>query len=371
MPARIFIAWTTARRRLCLDSVEWKFQTHPKPKAITFAQMIMRISFIILCLALQTAAFGQDLHYSQFYLNPIQLNPAATGMFKGDLRAAALYRSQWRQVPVAYQTYTGAFDWKAMQKAHNQLSVGFLLQNDEAGDAGLSWLQLGATVAVAHSLGEKQAISAGFGLGFVQRGFSINGLTFKNQWGGDAFDPNLPTNEHFNQSSGLAPSLSAGLHWQFAQTDSRSRIDVSSGIVHLNKPVVSLGDFDNYLSRRISFFANGIWQVHSLYDVAFFSSWQKMGTAQELLFGGGIRRILTSGLANETVLQLSMAYRQGDAIIPAIQLERNSWTVGISYDVNVSAFDAATHGRGGIEIAVNWRRIPVPIIKTVKSCPVF
>ena len=105
--------------------------------------------------------------------------------------------------------------------------------------------------------------------------------------------------------------------------------------------------------------------------MVFIAEWQQMTRAKELLFGAGIRRILSSGLANETVLQMTLTHRLGDAIIPAIQLERNNWTLGMSYDWNTSAFETATRGRGGIEIAVIWRKIPAPVFKNVKSCPVM
>lgn len=314
---------------------------------------------------------GQDLHYTQGLLNPMAMSPAAVGMFKGDLRASAVYRSQWRQVPVAYRTFSGAADWKVMQRGANQLSLGGMLQHDDAGDAGLSWLQLGLNAGVAHALSAEQSLSIGFGLAMVQRSFNIGNLTFKNQWGGDTFDPSLPTGENFNKASGLAASLSAGLHWQFRAAESRSGGDFGAGVHHLNRPVVSLGDFAYSLPRRISFYGNVDWQVHYLYDLVFFNQWQQMTTAQEWLFGVGIRRILSSGLANDTKLQLALAYRLGDALAPSVQIERNNWLVGISYDWNTSRFDTATNGRGGIEIAVIWKRIPVPALKTVKSCPPF
>lgn len=333
--------------------------------------MKIRLLLLLPAVALAFSAFSQDLHYSQFYLNPLHLTPAATGIFKGDLRASALYRSQWKNVPVAYETFSGAAEWKVARRQHNQVSLGFLLQKDRAGDGGLSWLQVGATLGVAHAINENNVVALGFGLAMMQRSIDLSRLKFKNQWDGDLYDPSMPSGESFNSNSGLAPTLSAGLQWHYAPEDTRSQFDLGSGIAHLNKSVVSLGDFDNQLPYRISFFLNTIWQIQTRYDLVFVSEMQNMETAREWLIGGGIRRILTTGIANETILQGTVSCRFGDAIIPALQLERNNWTLGISYDANISAFETATRGRGGIEIAVIWRRIPVPPMKTVKSCPVF
>ena len=140
--------------------------------------------FVLVAFALSFSPLtvtAQDLHFSQFYHNPIHLNPASTGLFRGDMRAAALYRTQWSTVPVSYQTFSGAFDWKAMRRKGNLISAGLLLQHDQAGDAALRWTQIGFSGSVAHAIGATQALSAGFGIAFAQHSFDISGLKFKNR----------------------------------------------------------------------------------------------------------------------------------------------------------------------------------------------
>ncbi|MBL7829026.1 MAG: PorP/SprF family type IX secretion system membrane protein [Saprospiraceae bacterium] len=331
----------------------------------------MRYSCFLIFWFVAACLGAQDLHYSQYYLNPMSLSPAATGMFHGDLRVACLYRSQWPSVPVGYETFSGAVDWKALERGRNRLAVGLMLQNDQAGDAGLSWVQLGGSIGVAHALSAEQTLGLGFGVSLVQRHFDLQALTFKNQWGGDSFNAALPTKETFYDASNFAPSFSTGLNWRYQSVEKRTQVNAGGGIAHLNRTVVNLGDFAYLLPRRISFYGNAVWQLHYLYDLVLMSEWQSMADAEELLFGAGIRYILSSGLANHTAIQFAVNYRLKDAIIPSIQIERNNWLVGISYDWNVSSFNTATNGRGGMEIAVIWRKIPVPALKTVKSCPPF
>lgn len=319
-----------------------------------------------------TSLLAQDLHHSQFYLNPLHLNPAATGIFEGKWRVSGLYRSQWRTVPVAYETYAAAADWKALQRGKSQVSLGLLLQQDQAGDAKFTWGQAGLNLGVAHALGKSSAISLGFGASAVQRTVDVSKLKFKNQWAGDFFDPSLPSKEPFARQSGIAPSLSAGLMWHYQPTELRHLATVGVGAFHLNRPSVSLGGVEvANMPIRATIFAEGIYQMREMADLVFFASAQNMSSATELIFGAGLRQILTTGLANETALRLSLATRLGDAIIPALQLERNNWVVGISYDWNTSKFSEATNFRGGIEIAAVWRVISVPVPKEVKCCPVF
>lgn len=311
---------------------------------------------------------AQDLHYSQFYLNPMHLNPALTGIFRGDLRVAASYRSQWKSVPVPYQTFSGTVDWKTLKRDVNLLSVGFQVQHDRAGDAALTWTQVGALAGVAHALGESQALSAGIGLAIAQRAFDISKLTFKNQWSGDLFDAALPTGENFNKNSGIAPTLSAGLNWHYGPAGARSRLDAGIGAFHLNQPKVNFrDDADRRLPARFAVMLDGALQTGEFTDIVAFGAAQQMSEAREILFGGGVRRVLSPDVA----VQFSLATRLGDAFIPAFQVEWFNWTAGLSYDLNISDFDVATNKRGGFEIAVVYRTLPVPPVKTFKSCPIF
>jgi len=44
----------------------------------------------------------------------------------------------------------------------------------------------------------------------------------------------------------------------------------------------------------------------------------------------------------------------GDALIPTLILEIASYSVGFSYDLNISALKAATKGKGGFEISLRY-----------------
>lgn len=315
---------------------------------------------------------AQDLHQSQFYLTPLHASPASTGLFEGEWRVAGMYRSQWRTVPVSFRTYAVSADWKAWQRGKSLLSLGLLLQNDQAGDAQLSWGQGGLNLAAAHALGKKSLVSVGFGLAAVQRTVDIGHLKFKNQWANDFYDPSLPSKEPFGQSSGLSPTLSTGLAWHFQSNTLRHRATVGLGAFHLNRPVVSLGGIAGArLPVRMALSAEGIYQIREQADIVAFAATQHMKRAKEIVIGAGMRQILSAGVANNTSVRATLATRLGDAVIPAVQLERNNWLVGLSYDWNISRFDEASNGRGGIEIAVVWRVVPIPVTKVVKCCPVF
>lgn len=319
-----------------------------------------------------TALNAQDLHFSQFYHNPTQLNPARTGVFEGDWRASGLYRSQWTRVPVSYQTFAGAFEWKALALKGNWLSVGLLLQNDQAGDAALRWTELGGNLSVMHIFDRKMSISGGFGIKFVQRSFDVGALKFKNQWGGDFFNANLPTKENFSRSSGIFAALSSGVNVHCDPQSSRTRLDFGVGITHLNRPNAGFQqDERQTLPMRFNVGVDGYWQLRDRTDLAFGALFQQMSGASAQIIGLGLRRVLNQDAGKWLAVQAGISYRIGDAAIPTLQLERNTWTFALSYDVNISAFQTATRGRGGPEIAVIYRPLPPAPPKTFKACPIF
>ncbi len=329
--------------------------------------------FLVASLFFAQNGGAQDLHFSQFYLHPLHLSPAQTGDFKGFARASAIYRQQWSNVPVNYQTFGAAFDRKLLESPLFDLSGGLLVQRDRAGDGGLSWTQVALSAAAGHALGEAQRLSVGVSVALVQRGFDPANLQFKNQWNGEAFDASRPTRESLETSSGLAPDLAAGLAWRFQKPDEpRTEFALAAGGHHLNGPNVTLSPTDDFkLPLRLSASFSGHYQMQGAFDLAGFAAFQKMTTANEVVFGAGVRYWLSDLVGKKTAVQLTLATRLGDALLPALQLEKDNWTAGLSYDVNTSDFRRATGGHGGLELALVYRWVRVPGVKVFKSCPVF
>lgn len=328
--------------------------------------------FTTACVLVSLQISAQDLHFSQFYNQPMALNPASTGIFQGDFRGAASYRSQWASVPVNYQTFAGAFDWKPFQLGSNKIALGFLLQHDVAGDGGLSWTQLGASGSVIHALSSTQGLAAGFGIGVAQRYVNLDKLTFQNQWGGDLFDPGLSSKEQLNQNSRIRSTLSAGLQWFYQSTTSRTFIKAGIGALHLNQPNISFSSDHNFqLPIRVTFHADCALQVREWLDLVVFGLSQQMQKSRELVLGAGLRSVLSNGPGSQMAARFSLAHRLGDAWIPAVQLERNNWIFGLSYDWNNSPFQVATAGRGGFELSAIYQLLPAPALKSFKSCPIF
>jgi len=65
--------------------------------------------FIVFLFLMISHSLGQDSHFSQFYANPLYLNPAFTGTANCP-RLAANFRDQWPAFPKNYITFSGSYD---------------------------------------------------------------------------------------------------------------------------------------------------------------------------------------------------------------------------------------------------------------------
>lgn len=336
----------------------------------------------VICLLLFQLSFAQDLHFSQFDQTPMNINPGLTGVFGGDIRLLANYRSQWTSVPVDYITFSGAGDFKLPAKNFRKgfFSGGVIFNYDQAGVAKLSQTSLGLNGSYTLALNSRSFLTVGLQLSGSQRSFDMNGLTFNNQFSQDegAFIASLPTRENFQNETTFFFDVSTGFNLRIQKRPNtslvnrkqkRSKLDVGVGVFHLTQPEQNFHENDSApLPIRISPYAIGTIQVSPRFDVLANFSGQFQGPYTELLTSLGGQMHISRKLGKQIALQIGMGYRFhqiGDAIIPGIAVSYNNLRVGFSYDVNISNFDVATRNLGGAEFSVRY------IIKKVKPLPKF
>lgn len=74
------------------------------------------ISTVAILLTLFSNGISQDIHFAQFNMTPLIINPALTGVFFGDHRASLNYRDQWTGFGNGYRTYSFSFDASVLKK---------------------------------------------------------------------------------------------------------------------------------------------------------------------------------------------------------------------------------------------------------------
>lgn len=328
-----------------------------------------------------TLLTAQDIHFSQFYHSPLTLNPALTGVSKGDIRISGIYRSQWNAANSPYRTMQVGAEKKFYTVAHQDwwLSGGLNLLYDRAGDGNLATTGAAVNGSYTKMLNRENFLTLGASAGFGQRRFEFGKYTFDNQWNGDVFDPNRNVNENFADQDILFPTFGLGFNWRgqqsAASTKPRSKMDIGVAAYHLNTPNQNFQKNDGApLPVRLSFYFMPTVQLNQKSDIVAQGTFQKQSDYTEILGGVGYRYYLSTKKSKELALQFGLGVRLnsiGDAIIPAAELQYRDLLVGLSWDLTVSDFSVATNRNGGPEIAVRYIFHKVHPLRAFKACPLI
>jgi len=103
-------------------------------------QILFLFAFLVLG---STSLKAQDIHFSQFYLSPLNLNPAMTGVMNCNVRLVANYRNQWSSVlkQNAFKTYSASYDQRIAVGRYDFVGIGGSFWGDKAGESEFSTLQ--------------------------------------------------------------------------------------------------------------------------------------------------------------------------------------------------------------------------------------
>ena len=101
---------------------------------------------------------AQDPHFTQFYANPIYLNPAFAGSAICP-RVIMNYRNQWPAIPAAYVTYNASYDQYIKNMSGG---VGLMLTSDNAGEGVLQTNTVSGIYSYSASISPSFSIKAGF-----------------------------------------------------------------------------------------------------------------------------------------------------------------------------------------------------------------
>ncbi len=340
----------------------------------------MPLCFICLMIA-GIVLNAQDIHFSQHFHAPIHTNPAFNGMAPGMSRFSLNSKSQWYSVKSPFQTYMATFDnsWKFSRSNPTFFSTAAMIYHDVAGDADFSTTQFSPSIAYNFVIGRSyhSILSVGIQPGIAQRSLDVNKLYFDSQFDGYQFDPSLPTNEIIDMQTFLFGDIGAGIHY-FQYLDMNTYLGGGFSVSHLNRPVVSMKN-TNEVKLDVKYILHGegrlFYKSYLVLPTVYFA---KQGPHIEMLVGGrvAVNRVAVTALDQKLMFRknffLGLYYRGNDAIILYSGLEFQNYSLGLSYDVNISRLVPASQTRGGFEIsaAYIWQKSKKHRNKDI-PCPIF
>lgn len=318
-------------------------------------------------------AVAQDVHFSQFGQTPQLINPGATGIFEGNVRAFLNYRKQWSGIGKGFRTYAASFDAplkfkKGRRKSKGAyLGVGLNFYNDVAGTSNFGSSLTSISISGILPVAEHHKFSLGIQTGLGQNSVDLNTLTWGSQYNGLAFDSELATNELYGLRSSQYLDLGAGIFYEFKmEGTSFLSSDVSSfnvGVAgyHLNEPSQEfLAHSTDNLPMKIVAQFSGTFDLGtvplSLVPSVFYAT---QASSKEITPGMLFKlrkghETKYSGMFKEAAIYFGAHYRVGDAIIPQIYLEFTDYMIGFSYDYSSSDLAKATGGANGIEFSIRY-----------------
>lgn len=310
--------------------------------------------FALLVFIQQQKVSAQDLQLSQFYQTPLYRNPALSGIMHGDIRAQMVMRSQWNSLANAYKTGSFNLEYKTKSGAGDDyITWGLQAYYDRAGTTDLTTTILMPAINYHRSISQNQNryLSLGFMGGFVQRRFDRSKMTTNHQYdtGLDGEDQVNSLYSYWDGSVGLSYNSGIG-------GNEKSNLVIGVAYHHFNKPSGSFYDDPTVkLEPKLVASADLKLDMNEYSTATIYAECLKQGPNTQVI-GGLLYGFKFGQLADEPeyILHGGAFFRWGDAIIPTIKLDYHNFSMGFSYDVNISKLASKSSGRGGFELSVTY-----------------
>lgn len=314
----------------------------------------IKIFFIIIVLAF-TKAYGQDIHFSQFYASPLSLAPYQTGNYEGDWRFMHNYRTQWRSIANPFNTISVGYD-RNLFFYNEKFSGGIFFVNDKSGDVSLTINKIYISAAYHKTLNNNN-LHFGIQPGFVMKSFGIDGVTFPNQFDmtSGEFNSDLSNNETTLEENLSYFDLNVGAAWSRRFKTIEPIFGISA--FHVTFPKESFFPDNNHLPMRTSIFGGADWDVSGSFVLMPHLIYMRHKNASEFLLGNNFGYKFKENDFKINMLYVGTMFRDGlnlklDAYMLIAGIRVHGFDVGVSYDFNISPLKVATGMKGALEISI-------------------
>ena len=287
-------------------------------------------------------SLAQDPTFTQFYSNPVYLNPALAGS-SGCPRIALNYRNQWPQLTGNYITYAAAYDTYAKNLSGG---IGIMAMHDQQGQGTIQTSMIAGTYSYYLKVNRKFRIMFGGQAAYFQKSLDWSKLTF-----GDMIDPR----RGFIYQTGDVPRGN-GSHGFF---------DVSAGMVgftknfyfgaaahHLNRPDESMILGNSKLPIRVT---GHMGATIKLGQRGRYSSNTMLMPNIIYQYQNGFQQFNIGAYLKYEAFTIGAWYRNRDAFIVSLGITTEKFRIGYSYDLTVSQLGGVTGGSHEISMGINLK----------------
>lgn len=297
---------------------------------------------------------AQDPEFTQFYANPLYLNPALAGT-KLCPRVGLNYRNQWPGISGTYTCFSASYD-QYVQGVKG--GIGAIVFRDQAGENTLTTTGVGAIYNFIQPITKKVSISFAMQAGIWQKAVNWEKLTF-----GDMIDPRTgfiyDTDEQRNITSITNFDISTG------GTLTVGKFYMGAAVHHLLEPNEAFLGPTSILPRKYTGHAGAMIPFQRNDKDSYISPnilYQQQGNFRQLNLGVYVKKEVIVG---------GLWYRNADSFVILLGIEKDLFKIGYSYDVTVSKLTNATAGSHEISLGKSFTcKKPKKKFRTY-SCPSF
>jgi type IX secretion system PorP/SprF family membrane protein len=318
-------------------------------------KFLFKTSFLaIVMLFLANNLFAQDPEFTQFYSNPLYLNPAFAGT-KHCPRVSLNYRNQWPGISGSFVTTSASYDQHVDALSGG---LGLLVWNDRAGEGTLTTTNVSGIYSYQIPITRRFSIKAGIQGTWAQKKVDWSKLTF-----GDMIDARrgfiYNTNEIQRDEPANYVDFSAGV-LGFSE-----KYFFGFAVNHLTEPDESVIEGTSPLPRKYTLHAGAVLPIESKGEPASLSPNIIVQLQQNFLqinFG----MYLTKG-----PIIGGLWYRNSDSFIALIGFQTGILKFGYSYDITVSKLTNTTAGSHEFSVGLQFDCKPKRRRFRTISCPSF
>ena len=322
---------------------------------------VLRYIICILIVQSGVRAMAQvDPHFSQYFIQPMTLNPALTGAIEGDYRVSAVWRSQ-------YQNTLSTAGISAEMITNKNVNLGINILNQSSSDKSYNFSNAYLSAAYTGARFGNHYLVMAMQAGFINRRFNVSKLQFGDQWvSGLGYDHNITTGDVLNQPSVFTFDAGAGALYYDATPDKKINLFAGFSAYHLSQPkdpFITGGD-KHALPIRYSAHAGARIIVNEFFNIVPNVLYMQQGNNQEKMAGA----YLQINASQNVDLMIGANIRFKDAISPFAGFYYKGLTVGMSYDTGISTKEIMTINRNSVELSISytwWRK------KSMQTKPFF
>jgi type IX secretion system PorP/SprF family membrane protein len=312
----------------------------------------------VLCLfhllILWIPAYSQDPLFSQYYSQPMHLNPGFAGISHAP-RIELVYRNQWPLIDrsfAGYQTYALAYD--QFFKKYNS-GIGIQLLGDDAGGGLLKTWKIAGTYGYQARISGDNFIRGGIELGLVRTSYDWERFIFR-----DGIDP-----EFGPISPGGTPYPNGEIRPD--ETD-LTYLDIGTGLLFYN-PVFNIGLSAKHINtpRNDILDINGSsytgipirWVIHSGFQLDFSRSARIKSVLSPAILLASQSKFFQVNIGAQYQISTIFAglwYRHTrknpDALIGVLGFKKGVWKIGYSFDFTLSDLGIDQGGSHELSIGI-------------------